>query len=200
MNPEQSFVAWNAFVVPDERFCEEAADAEQARAASEKTAAARTRMLAGNPDRPTIVPSLAREPSVPGTCGRSSSVAAELDSVPMSGFHIFSPPWAASLSISEEMIVVGGRNRQRASIPKSRPGARRLTNPPLGFMRAGRGESAARQRTRLSSNFHSASTEQNVALPASSVRAGSPPCAQRSTWRRPSSPAPVATLDLLLPE
>jgi hypothetical protein len=115
--PEQSFVAWNAFVTRFERSCDEAGDAEKARAASEKTAAATARMPAGDLIRPTIGASFARGASVPGICAACNFLAAEV-AFPMSGAHIFPDPLALPRYRSRKtMIVVGGRNHQGASIP-----------------------------------------------------------------------------------
>src|SRR3954466_3232632 len=64
LNPEQSFVAWNAFVSRGVWSREEATDAENPRAASKTPPAASARTLVGKPVRPAIEASFARGRSV----------------------------------------------------------------------------------------------------------------------------------------
>jgi hypothetical protein len=54
VNPEQSFVAWNAFVTRGAWLWEDAAVTENPSAASNATAVASPRTLFGNPLRPVI--------------------------------------------------------------------------------------------------------------------------------------------------
>ena len=88
MNPEQSFVAWNAFVTRGAWFWEDAADTKNPSAASNATPVASQKLFC-NPLRPAIEASFARRTGVTDICAARSLVAAEVDLFPRSGFNIF---------------------------------------------------------------------------------------------------------------